>query len=133
MAPRHASWAAIAIALAFAGCGNPVSGKSEEDKIKDVVTDFVDAGNERDFATVCELLTYQRRTLQGGKECAKNFEEQAKGSKRTTTSVKIVAVRVSGTQAAVDAKLRSGDKGPFSTQQLLLQKQKGEWRIATAQ
>jgi ketosteroid isomerase-like protein len=119
-----------AAVLVLAGCSG-VGGKSEEDKVKDVVNQFVAAGNARDFAKVCDLLTEQMRAVQGGKQCEANFKTRAGGAK-SHTQIEITDVRISGTQAAVDAKLRNG-KNPASEQQLLLQKQHGEWRVATAQ
>ncbi len=122
---------ALAAAVVLAGCGG-IGASSDEDKVKDVVNEFVDAGNARDFAKVCGLLTLQTRAVYGGKQCATNFKSRARGTKKGQTEIEIVDVSISGTQARVDAKLKSGDNQP-SEQQLLLQKQNGEWRVATAQ
>jgi ketosteroid isomerase-like protein len=126
--PATATIALTAIALG--GCGG-VGGNSESDKVREAVNQFVQAGNDRDFNKVCALLTLQQRLASGGQDCAKNFGAHAPAGKGSTEVV-IKDVRISGAQAAVDATVK-GPHAQGSLQQLLLQKQNGEWKVATAE
>ncbi|MEK6276560.1 MAG: nuclear transport factor 2 family protein [Actinomycetota bacterium] len=123
--------ALAATALALAGCG-PFGGESEEDKAGDAVTELIDARNDGDFARVCELLA--KPVVDGiegtsGKSCDEALGSLAEGQRSQT--VRIDEVRVEGDRATVDATV--GPTGQAGVpQNILLIKEEGDWKVATA-
>jgi len=119
---------AVLIALVIGGCG-PLGGESEEDKAGDTLTELVEARNQGDFATVCDLISSQdlARFDQAGVTCQETLEERF-GSGSTTT-VRIEEVRVKGDRATVDATV-SQTGGAGRAQTFLLLKEEGEWKFS---
>ena len=119
--------AAIA-ALAIAGCG-PLGGESEEEKAGDTLTELVDARNQGEFKTVCELLSAKdlARFEEAGVSCEQTLRRRFPTG--TTTTIRIEEVRVKGDRATVDATV-SQTGGAGRTQTFLLLKEDGEWKFA---
>jgi len=115
-------------AMAIAGCG-PLAGKSDEDQAGDTVTDLIEARNQGDFATVCELISADQlvKFTQAGTTCEKALPKLAK--KGTTTTIRIEQVRVSGDRATVDASV-SQTGGAGRAQTILLIKEDGDWKVS---
>jgi hypothetical protein len=119
--------AAIA-ALALAGCG-PLGGESENDKAGDTLTELVEARNQGEFGTVCELLSARALQQAGGslERCERTLRRRFPTG--TTTTIRIEEVRVKGDRATVDATV-SQTGGPGRAQTFLLLKEDGEWKFA---
>jgi len=119
--------AAIA-AVAIAGCG-PVGGESEKEKAGDTLTELVEARNQGEFATVCELISAQdlARFDEAGVSCEQTLRQRFGSG--TTTTIRIEEVRVKGDRATVDATV-SQTGGAGRVQTFLLLKEDGEWKFS---
>jgi ketosteroid isomerase-like protein len=121
----------VAIALlaaALTGCG-PLGGESDKEAAGDAVTELVQARNEGDFATVCDLLAADRleRFRRAGVNCEKTLRRVF--GHGTTTTIRIEQVRVSGDRATVDATV-SQTGGAGNAQTILLLKENGDWKVS---
>lgn len=117
---------ALIALLAIPGCG-PL-GESDEDNAAEVLTDFVDARNQGDFATVCELFSSEVRARfnRAGVNCEQTLRRQFGGG--TTTTIRIEAVRVKGDVATVDATV-SQVGGAGRAQAYRVVKEDGDWKV----
>jgi hypothetical protein len=115
-------------AIAIPGCG-PFGGESDGDQAGDTVTDLIEARNQGDFATVCELISAQQlvKFTKAGTTCEKALPKLAKEG--TTTTIRIEQVRVSGDRATVDATV-SQTGGAGRAQTILLVKEDGDWKVS---
>ncbi len=126
---RRAKAVAVAlITIALAGCG-PFSGKSEQDKAGDTVTQLIEARNKGDFVKVCSLIASQQlaKFKQAGTTCEQALPKLAR--KGTTTAINIAQVRVSGDRATVDATV-SQNGGAGNAQTILLVKEGADWKVS---
>jgi hypothetical protein len=124
---RKAQVVVAVVALAIAGCG-PLGGESDEDKAGGTLTELVEARNQGDFATVCELISSRdlARFRQAGASCETTLERRFPTG--TTTTIRIEEVRIKGDRARVDATVsQTGGAGRATT--FLLVKEDGEWRF----
>ena len=129
---HRAGIAVLLAATALAGCGG--GGDSDEDQVRDVVNSFVEAGRERDAAAACELLAAdQVKTVEGlgSGGCAAVLGGIFAKSEDVETDVDIQDVRVEGNRATVDATVKAPGVEP-RTQTILLVKEDGEWKLASA-
>jgi hypothetical protein len=115
-------------ALASAGCG-PLGSKSESDQVSDALNKLIDARNQGDYATVCDLISDQQlvKFKAAGTTCQKALPRIAQ--KGSTTTIRIDQVRVSGERATVDATV-SHNAGAGNAQTILLVKEGGDWKVA---
>jgi len=132
MRPRSRSVAVLATliaATALVACGD---GDDDEGAVREAVVQFVEAGNTGDFATVCDLLSDDQRAAvaASGESCAAALRAQAAG-REGDTRIGVDEVRISGDRATVDATITSAD-GERRAQSLLLVKEDGDWKIASA-
>jgi hypothetical protein len=124
------SLAAIA-ALAIAGCG-PLGGESEEASAGDTLTELVEARNQGEFGTVCDLLSAQdlARFDNAGVSCEQTLRQRFPTG--TTTTIRIEEVRVKDDRASIDATV-SQTGGAGRAQTFLLIKEEGEWKFPLQQ
>lgn len=116
------------------GCGDGGGGGEDEAKVRDVVTAFVAAGNDRDAGRACGLLARDQVAnvaKLGGGGCASSLGQLFENAGDSKTELRIDDVRIDGDRASVDATVkRSGT--PAQAQSILLVREDGEWRLADA-
>src|SRR5688572_8482839 len=133
---------ALAVALAAAGCGGDEKAAPEE-SVQALVEDagtsgaqatverFFAAGNERDAATICNLVTADQAEAFGqaaGGECVDGMRALFEAEDPPRTKVIIEDVRVLGDRATVDATItQAGETRPTS---LSLVQEGGDWKLA---
>jgi ketosteroid isomerase-like protein len=121
----------------LSGCG----GESEEDRVSGVVESFVTAGNERDFDTVCGLLTEDARAqidkvgktlgLSGEDACTRTLLARA-GDEAGNASVEVDEVRISNDSAQADVTVDDPDSEKPTQQTIELARDtEGDWRVAS--
>lgn len=128
--PRSLTALICAAALFGAiGCG-----ESDQEQAREVVQAYVDAQNDEDFETVCDLYSESlKQELAVGENCAAFVQEQTTGAD-TPQELEIVEVRVrddTGT-ADIDA-VREGGEGPSRLTVTLTKESDDEWRISALQ
>jgi hypothetical protein len=114
---------AAASAVALAGCGG-----SGEQSASDAVQGYVDARNHQDFGQVCELFSDQLRRQSGGSNCARFIDEQTSGNPRQ--EFRVIGVTENGDRATARL-VTTGESGKRVNLQVSLEKQDGDWRIAS--
>lgn len=113
--------------VAIAGCG-----ESDQEQAREVVQDYVDARNDGDFETVCELFSDTFKEQLGvGEDCAAFIEEQTTGGDAEST-LEVVDVRVKNDRATADIDVVREGEGP-SRVTLTLASEDGEWKITGLQ
>jgi hypothetical protein len=126
---------AVAI-LALADVG-PFEDRTEEDRVRETVEEFVEARGERDFGAVCDLLTptlrSQVQATSGARpgtkppSCAQVLtSESREGSSERDADVEVVDVSVSGNRARASVERTEG-----ISRGITLELVGGEWLIAT--
>ena len=120
------------VALAIAGCGGPLGGESEEDSAGDTLTELVEARNQGEFGTVCDLLSAQdlARFDKAGISCEQTLRRRFPTG--TTTTIRIEEVRVKDDRASIDATV-SQTGGAGRAQTFLLIKEDGRWKFPLQQ
>jgi hypothetical protein len=134
---------ALAIALAAgAGCGGDeeeAPGESVQALVEDAgtasaqatVEKFFDAGNDRDAATICNLVTSDQAEAFGqaaGGDCVDGMRALFEAKDPPRTEVIIEDVRVLGDRATVDATITQG--GETRPTSLSLIQEGGDWKLA---
>ena len=113
--------------VAIAGCG-----ESDQEQAREVVQDYVDARNDGDFETVCELFSDTFKDQLGvGEDCAAFIEEQTTCGDAEST-LEVVDVRVKNDRATADIDVVREGEGP-SRVTLTLASEDGEWKITGLQ
>ena len=132
---------ALAIALAAAGCGDEEKNapeKSVQALVEDAgtasaqatVEQFFKAGNERDAATICKLVTQDQAELFGqasGGDCVNGMRALFEAEDPPRTKIIIEDVRVLGDRATVDATITQG--GETRPTSLSLIQEGGDWKL----
>jgi hypothetical protein len=118
------------LALLFAGCGG---GGDDKEKADQTVRDFVKAVNTRDGDTYCDdLITKEFReksTFAAGDRATESCKREFKAIKGLhLTLERIVRTEVDGDKATVT--VRIGRSGTVTQQQIKLEKDGGDWKIA---
>jgi hypothetical protein len=126
--------AAIGV-LALADVG-PFEDRTEEDRVRETVEEFVDARGERDFGAVCDLLTpalrSQVQATSGARpgarppSCAQVLTSREEGSGSRDAELEVVDVSVSGNRARASVQRTEG-----ISRAITLELVDGEWLIAT--
>lgn len=128
--------AAVGI-LALADLG-PFADETEEDRVRDVVERFIEARDEDDFQTECDLLTVplkrQVQATSGARPGEKppgctqvlSAQAEAQGEDEGPQAREIVDVNVSGNRARVAVEESEG-----ISQSIALELVDGEWLIST--
>ena len=118
-----------AAALAFAGCG-----KSDEDKVKETVTSYIDALSSGDGAKACGLVSEsaanQIKTQSKAKDCATAIEAftkspQGPAVKKAFDAAKVEKVEVKGKKATATIRVAS------QTAPLPLEKDGDDWKLSS--
>ncbi len=125
--PRSITAALCAVLLvAGAGCG-----QSDQEKAREVVQEYVDARNSKDFEAECDLYSEEFKEQLGAVDCPAFVEEQSSGAdfKQELT---IVSVRVDGDRAQADLDV-TAEGGGTTRVGLVLERQDGEWAITGLQ
>lgn len=131
---RRAIVVGLLAGFLLGGCGG--GGGGDEAEVSDVVTAFITAGNERDAGAACALLDKAqaaRMAQLGGGTCKASLAGLFKGGSggASQAEVTIDDVRIDGDRATVDATLKRGG-APAQTRSILLVREGGEWRLASA-
>jgi ketosteroid isomerase-like protein len=127
-----ARFAALICLLALlAGCGG--GGGEDKEQAQETVRDFVKAVNTRDADTYCDdLITKEFReksTFATGDKASESCKREMKAITGLHIKlVRIVSTKVDGDTATVTAIL--GRSGQELKQQLKLQKEDGDWKLA---
>ena len=131
---------AIALAIAGAGCGEEED-KAPRESVQALVENagtegaqatvekFFDAGNERDAATICSLVTKDQAEAFGraAGDCVSGMKALLEAEDPPRTEVIIEDVRVRGERATVDATItQAGETRPTS---LSLIQEDGDWKL----
>ncbi len=123
--------------LALADVG-PFEDETEEDRVRDVVERFIEARDEDDFQTECDLLTVPlKRQVQAtsgarpgekppGCTAVLRAQAEAQGQDGKTRAQEIVDVNVSGNRARVSVEESEG-----ISQSIALELVEGKWLIST--
>ena len=132
---RRARSAGLAVAVAAALAAGSGGGGSDEDQVRDVVTSFVQAGKDKDAEEACSLLASDQvkvvERLGGGSDCAEVLGGFLARADVAGTDLEIEDVRVEGDRATVDATLNAPGSPPRA-ESILLVKEEGEWKLASA-
>ena len=119
------------LALLLAGCG----GGDDKQNAEQTVRDFVKAVNTRDADTYCDdLITknfLEKSTFATGDKASESCKREMKAiTGLHIRLVRIVSTKVDGDTATVTAVL--GRAGQELKQELKLQKEDGDWKLAGA-
>lgn len=110
--------------MALGGCG-----RSDEEKARDTVDEFVHAREDADYEKVCELFDAGFRRDQGLlANCAQTLEAQAAGQP-PQGSTSVVSVKVTGGKATAELDVSQAGETP-SRQTVTLVRRDGDWKIA---
>jgi hypothetical protein len=117
--------------VAGAGCGG--GGGDDKQQVEQTVHDFVKAVNTRDADSYCDkLITTEFReksTFATGDKASESCKREIKAITGLHIKlVKIVSTKVDGDKATVTAVL--GRSGQELKQQLKLEKEDGDWKLA---
>ena len=116
--------------LAIAGCG-PFGGGSSEEEVRAAVTEFIEAGQARDYEAVCELLSEdQVAALDQRGGCQAVLAQQA-NPLAEDVELRIEEVRIEGDRANVDVTFSRPGAGSEAAS-LLLVEEGGEWKVGSA-
>ena len=132
---------AMAIALVGAGCGDEeekAPGESVQALVENAGTEsaqatvekFFEAGNERDAATICGLVTEDQAQAFGRAadgDCVSGMTALFEAEDPPRTEVIIEDVRVRGDRATVDATITQG--GETRPTSLSLIQEGGDWKL----
>jgi hypothetical protein len=110
--------------VAATGCG-----ETDQEQAREVVQDYVDASNEGDFETVCDLYSESFKQELAVEDCPGFVEENTSGA---GGELSVVDVRVSGDRATADLDVTQGQEGP-SRVGVTLEREDDEWRITGLQ
>jgi hypothetical protein len=113
---------------------------TEAERAQDAVEEFFAAAQDGDFKVVCDQLTTQQQQVIEQRAASVAAREELKGCDEIlreilgkqlgeTRIAKIVAVRVSGNQAVVEANLRSPEAKGTQAATFSLFLVRGEWKI----
>jgi ketosteroid isomerase-like protein len=121
------------LAMLVSGCGG--GGGDDKQQVTETVQRFVKAVNTRDAETYCDdLITEQFReksTFATGDKASESCKREMRAiSGLHIKLVRIVNVKVDGDKATVTAVI--GRSGQELKQQLKLQKEDGDWKLAGA-
>jgi ketosteroid isomerase-like protein len=119
------------LALLLAGCG----GGDDKQNAEQTVRDFVTAVNTRDADTYCDDLVtkdfLEKSTFATGDKASESCKREMKAiTGLHIRLVRIVSTKVDGDSATVTAVL--GRAGQELKQELKLQKEDGDWKLAGA-
>ena len=133
---------ALTIALAAAGCGGDDQKQAPQESVQRLVEDagtasaqatverFFEAGNERDPATICDLVTEEQAEAFGraaGGNCVNGMRALFEAEDPPRTKLIIEDVRVLGNRATVDATITQG--GETRPTSLSLIQEGGDWKL----
>ncbi len=121
-------WIAGVVAAALiAGCGG--GGNSGPQSASEVAHAYVDARNQGDAATVCELYSDQLVESLKTSNCVAFVREQTSG---TASDLSVVAVREHGNRATATIQARVGGSiaNAIAPIELQLTREGGEWRVS---
>jgi ketosteroid isomerase-like protein len=121
----------ICLLALLAGCGG--GGGDDKEKAQQTVRDFVKAVNTRDADTYCDdLITKEFReksTFATGDRATESCKREFKAIKGLhLTLERVVRTEVDGDRATVT--VRIGRSGSVTQQQIKLEKDDGDWKIA---
>jgi ketosteroid isomerase-like protein len=128
-ARARAALAAALAAIVIGACGGDGEG-SDEDAVRETVSQFVRATDEQDFPALCQLLAESEvRSIerQGSGACTEVLRAISSGP--SGARARIEEVRISEDRASVDATFirEDGTRAPLT---LRLVKEDGDWKIA---
>jgi hypothetical protein len=118
------SMVCAAALAAAAGCG-----ESDQEQAREVVQDYVDATNEGDFETVCDLYSDGFKQELAVDDCPAFVEENSSGA---GGELSVVEVRVNDDRATADIDVTRGQEGP-SRVGITLEREDDDWRITGLQ
>jgi hypothetical protein len=129
---------AVVIVLAVANIGPFSDPPTESDRAQAALQEFFDAAHRKDYATVCELLskTQQRSIESAGRKATGNKVKcsdlvGAVGAGALARSeLEVIDVRVSGSLAAIDTKLKIEGRPGTELRTFKLEELGGVWRIS---
>jgi ketosteroid isomerase-like protein len=124
---RSAALAACALAiLPLAACG-----KSEEDTIRDTAQRFFDAERAGDVKTLCDMFAEPVRNQfkTSHQRCERVLAKAGPGSAGTKVTLGTVSTD-QGDRASVAVTIARAGAKP-ATRQLVLEKEGGEWKVAS--
>jgi ketosteroid isomerase-like protein len=122
---------AAAAVLAAPGCGG--GGGSSEDQVSAAIKTLMHARNNNDFATVCDGLAAAQVAgikKSSGLSCPEALHS-VPGATNTKTNLQVQQIRVSGDRATVEATIHHNG-GPGQDQSILMVKEDGDWKVASA-
>ncbi|HEY7052733.1 MAG TPA: nuclear transport factor 2 family protein [Mycobacterium sp.] len=115
----------VAVIVALAAIGVFAS-KSDEDKIRDVVSDVQDAWNRSDYDTVVSHFCAKSRS----NSSEDNFKDSR--SKSGTIKFKISSIKVDGDNAKVDVTETYSKRSDPDTETLKFTKEDGKWTLCNS-
>jgi hypothetical protein len=129
---------AIVVALAIGDVGPFSEPPSETDRAQAALQEFFDAAHKKDYARVCELLVKPQRNqiekaardATGSKvKCADVVGAVGAGALAGST-LEVIDVRVSGSLAAIDTKLRIEGRPGSELRTFKLEEDGDRWQIS---
>jgi hypothetical protein len=121
--------ACLAALAATTGCG-----KTDQEQVREVAQEYVDARNADDFDKVCDLFADSFKRQLGTADCPAFVHEQTGGAE-SGSELEVVDVRVRNDTASADIDVSSRDSqgGPSRIGILLERQDGGDWRISGLQ
>ena len=113
----------LAVAVG-AGCG-----RTDQEQVREVTEDYIDAIAKGDFGGACDLFTDEYRSELGGEAgCARAQADQFASPQGSAPKLEIADVRVKGDRANVGLEIsRDGPPSPLSL--LMVKEDDDRWRI----
>ncbi len=117
----------LALALALAGCG----GQTDEQQVRDVVSDFATATAEKDYQRLCDEI-FARELLRGISEIGLPCEVAMRNALEDVDSPRLTVGRVSvdGTRASAEVRTSAEGQTP-SRDTVRLVKVEDRWRVSS--
>jgi ketosteroid isomerase-like protein len=110
------------------GCG-----QTDQEQVREVTEDYIDAIAKGDYEAACELFTPAYLSeLDGTAGCARSQADQFGGPSGSTATLEIAAVRTKGDRANVTINVSRGGSPP-SPLALLMSNEADDWRISGQQ
>lgn len=132
---RPARLSAVALCALAAALGVAACGKSDEDQVRDVVSEFRDAAKEKDAAKLCATFSQEglEQTFgQKGDQAKSTCEQQVKSiadqlAKNAEKDLEVTEVKVDGDKATAKTRTEGG-----SEETSTFVKVDDEWKISNA-
>ena len=122
---RFLTGIACAVAmLLWGGCG-----QSDQEQVRQVVEDYIQAVSKGDFAATCDLFTDEYRRQLGGDAACVQAQRAQYGSASSEPDLQISSVHVKGKHANAGLEISRDSGSPSPLSLLVVLEDDDQWRI----